>query len=512
MIRALLAVLLLLGVLPSASNTQAAAERSGGPEHSSPPVLLPAAQRGTAAFGPLPAILGRPASLLAPAVTAPAVALPGRPLGQTLSNAESRAVESARDGRYSEAIALTSQLIDREPDRLNSRLIRAMSYYYSAQLPEALHDLDYALDRVPDGTGRTLRALVHLELGNYATAVADALEALTSPDLPVENLGAAYLTVGRVLLARGQSLEAGAYLQKVLDLPDTPNVRTARVALELLSALPAAPGGLTVRDANNGYQVLRLPARTVQFQGDDGVTAAGAASIAGLLDARLAAVAALTGVGYSGPVHLILYKSGWELERALGGQYRGPGLSRALRQGVRGADGTWRQYVHVAATDPSLLFDLTHEAAHLVQAEVGLDDSFGTVPAWLIEGHAEHVALATLQDVAPASVRLRLTQRHGGVSAASRAGRLLPLRSLESFADWGRAQARDAEQTYGQALYAAALLGSRYGFDAALRIVATVQAGAPFDAAFLAVTGVPAEAFYADALSYTQDQAVSAPY
>jgi hypothetical protein len=177
---------------------------------------------------------------------------------------------------------------------------------------------------------------------------------------------------------------------------------------------------------------------------------------------------------------------------------------------VRGPDGTWRQYVHIAATDPSLLFDLTHEAAHLAQAEVGLDDSFGAVPAWLIEGQAEHVALATLQDVAPASVRLRLTQRHGGVSAAARAGRLLPLSSLESFGDWGRAQARDAEQTYGQALYAATLLDGRYGFDAGLRVVAMVRAGTPFEAAFLATTGVTPDAFYADALAYTQERALSA--
>jgi tetratricopeptide (TPR) repeat protein len=384
-----------------------------------------------------------------------------------------------------------------------------MAYYYSAQLPEALGDLDYTLARVQDATGRTLRALVHLELGAYAAAVADAIEALNLPDAPVENVGAAYLTLGRVLLARGQLREAEAYFQKVLDLPDTPNARTARVALELVSALPRAPAHLDVQDIGSGYQLLRLPGRLVQFQSDDGVTAAGAASLAGLLDARLAAIAALTGASYGGPVRLMLYKSGWELERALGSPYRGPGLSRALRQGVRGADATWRQYVHVAATDPSLLFDLTHEAAHLVQAENSLDDTFGSVPAWLIEGHAEHVALMTLQDVAPASVGLRLSQRNGGVSAAARAGRLVPLRGLESFADWSRAQVRDAEQTYGQALYAAALLDQRYGYDAALRVLAAVQAGATFDAAFLAATGVTPDAFYADALAYTQQEALA---
>lgn len=486
MIKALLAALLLVGTLPAATTARAA----------------PAPRAA--------AVLARSAAALGSPSAAPALARPVLPLAQTLSNAESRAVESARGGRYDEAIALTSRLIDREPERLSSRIIRAMSYYYSARLPEALGDLDYALDRTQDGTGRTLRALVRLELGDYAAAVADALEALSIPDVPVENLGAAYLTVGRVLMARGQTLEAGAYFQKVLDLPDTPNVRTARVALELLSALPPAPGELAPRDAGNGFQVLRLPGRLVQFQSDDGITAAGAAGLAGLLEARLGAIAALTGVSYSGPVQVILYKSGWDLERALGGQYRGPGLSRALRQGVRGADGTWRQYVHVAATDPSLLFDLTHEAAHLVQAEVGLDDTFGTVPAWLIEGHAEHVTLVTLQDVAPASVGLRLTQRNSGLAAAVRAGRLLPLRNLESFANWSRAQTRDAEQVYGQALSAATLLDGRYGFDAALRILVGVQAGWDFDAAFLTTTGATPDAFYADALVFTREQALSA--
>ncbi|HEY7063118.1 MAG TPA: hypothetical protein VII06_16685 [Chloroflexota bacterium] len=455
-----------------------------------------------------PVAAAAPASPVRP-VALPSVVAPAFPPAQNLSNAESRAVESARDGRYDDAITLTTQLIDREPDRLNSRLIRAMAYYYSAHLPEALTDLDYTLDRIQDGTGRTLRALVHLELGDYAAAVADALEALNAPDMPAENVGAAYLTIGRVLLARGQLTEAGAYLQKALDLPDTPNARTARVAQELLAALPAAPSGLTTRDAGNGYQLMRLPARWVQFQAEDGVTAAGAASIAGLLDARLNAIGTVVGVTYSRPVQLIIYKSGWDLEQALNGQYRGPGLSRALRQGVRDADGTWRQYVHVAATDPSLLFDITHEAVHLVQAQVGLDDTFGTVPAWLVEGHAEHIAWMTLADNAPASVRLRLTQRNSGVAAAVRAERLLPLPSLESFGDWSRAQTRDAEQTYGQALYAAELLDDRYGPDAPLKILSTVQAGTPFDAAFQAVTGSPLDAFYADALAYTRQEALN---
>jgi tetratricopeptide (TPR) repeat protein len=511
MIKALLAALLLVGTLPATTMARAAPDASNSARAvpSGVAAFSAAALPATAPSSAPALVLPAPLPAAAPSA-APALVLPEATLAQTLSNAESRAVESARGGHYDEAIALTSQLIDREPDRLNSRIIRAMSYYYSARLPEALGDLDFALDRTEDGTGRTLRALVHLELGDYASAVADALDALTVPDVPAENLGAAYLTVGRVLLARGQILEAGAYFQKVLDLPDTPNARTARVALELLSALPAAPDGLTTQDAGNGSQVLRLPGRVVQFQADDGITAAAAASLAGLLDARLAAIAALTGVNYSGPVHLILYKSGWDLERALGGQYRGPGLSRALRQGVRGADGTWREYVHVAATDPSLLFDLTHEAVHLVQAEVGLDDTFGTVPAWLIEGHAEHVALATLQDAAPASVGLRLTQRNAGVAAAIREGRLLPLRNLESFAHWSRAQARDAEQVYGQALYAAMLLDSRYGYDAALRMLVGVQQGWDFDAAFLVTTGVTPDAFYADAMAFTRDQVMSA--
>jgi hypothetical protein len=163
----------------------------------------------------------------------------------------------------------------------------------------------------------------------------------------------------------------------------------------------------------------------------------------------------------------------------------------------------------MAATDTSLLFDLTHEAVHLVQARVGLDETFGRVPAWLVEGHAEHVALVTLQNVAPLSVVLRLAQRNGGVSPAARDGRLQSLRDLERLADWGRAEARDAELTYGQALYAAALLDARYGFDAALRILALVQGGSPFESAFVAVTGTDIDSFYADALDYTWQQALS---
>src|SRR3982751_5276006 len=149
MIRALLAALLLIAASPAATIARAAPT----PGAASPTSAAAGWAPGAAALLPLADSLG-----------APAVARPLLPLAQTLSNAESRAVESARGGRYDEAIALTSQLIDREPDRLNSRLIRAMSYYYSARLPEALGDLDFALDRTEDGTGRTLRALVHLEL------------------------------------------------------------------------------------------------------------------------------------------------------------------------------------------------------------------------------------------------------------------------------------------------------------------------------------------------------------
>jgi len=95
----------------------------------------------------------------------------------------SAAVESARAGRYDEAITRSTQLLEREPDQLTSRLIRAMSYYFTAEPKLALEDLDYTLGRVGDDpSARTLRALVHAELGDYAEAKADALQALAVPN------------------------------------------------------------------------------------------------------------------------------------------------------------------------------------------------------------------------------------------------------------------------------------------------------------------------------------------
>jgi tetratricopeptide (TPR) repeat protein len=447
------------------------------------------------------------------ALDRPQVALPAAALlAQGLAIVETQAVDSARDGRYAEAIALTTQLLDREPDRVSSRLIRALSYYYSAQPPQALEDLDFALERAPaEGTGRTLRALAHLELGHYAEAVADAVQAASLPDMPTENLGAAELVLGRVLLARGQHAEAATYFRKVADRPDIANAHVARIALELVAAIPppdARP--LLVRDAGAGFETLELPGRSVRFQADDGVTAAGAAGVARLLDAQLAAIAAATGVTYSGPVQLVVYKSEWYLERAIGGAYRGPGLSRALRQGVRTGDGPWTQHLHISITNPSLLFDLTHEAVHLAQAEVGLDDAFPTIPAWLMEGQAEHLGAALLSQAAPHSVRLRLGQRTSGVVAGVRADRLQDLRTLERFGDWGRAQAVNAELTYGQAYYAVALLHERHGVTAPLRILHAVSTGWPIELAFQVVTGAPLDAFYREALDYTRRQVLSA--
>ncbi len=448
---------------------------------------------------PQPAVVGAPLGLPRMAI------VPSLVLGQTLSSVEDRAVESARAGRYAEAIALTTQLLAQDPDRLAARLVRGLAYYYTGQPQAALEDLDYALERADEPSGRTLRALVHLELGHYAEAVADAQRGASVRDQPPENLGANLLVIGRVLLARGQRLEATAYFQAVADLPDPSNARLARIALELLAAMP--PGAAqppVVRDLGGGFQLLELPRRWVRFQADNGVTAEGAASVARLLDARLAAVAAATGVKYSGTVELVVYKSEWELERAMGGTYRGPGRSRALRLGVRTGDWPWRQYLHVAITNPSLLFDLTHEAVHLVQAEVGLDDVFTGVPAWLVEGHAEHLAAVTLADRAPASVGLRLAQRGQAVAAAARANRLLDLRDLEHPTAWLRAQARSADLVYGQAFYAVALLHERHGVGMPLVLLQSVSAGVPFEAAFEAATGVPLARFYTDALEYTR--------
>jgi tetratricopeptide (TPR) repeat protein len=483
-------------------------------------VVLSAAPPALITAPPSQATVGRPANSAPVALST--AALPDRPAmsvlvagdAQPTTGAETQAVQSARDGRYAEAIALATQLLNAEPDRLAARLIRALSYYYTAQPSLALDDLDKALELAPtDGTARTLRALVHLELGNYAETTADAWQAANTPGLPDENVGAAFLAIGRVLIGRGQPQEAVTYFQRVADRPDMANARVARIALELLAAIPAPRPDQAVpvgQDAGNGLQAIELPGRRVRFQSENGVTAAGAAAVVRLLDGRLAAIAALTGVSYSGPVQLVVYKSEWELERAIGGQYRGPGLSRALRQGIRSGDGPWQQRVHISITNPSLLFDLTHEAVHLVQAEVGLDDAFAGIPAWLVEGHAEHVAAASLGTAAPESLRLRLGQRNSGVVPAARADRLLDLRRLERFRDWSTAQSANAEFTYGQAYYAAALLHERYGFAASLAMLHAVSTGWPFEQAFRTVTRTAVDSFYADALDYTRQQVLAA--
>ena len=435
--------------------------------------------------------------------------VPAAPLPQASPGLEVRAIESARAGRFDEAIALTTQLLERDPDRLAYRLIRALSYYYAGQPPLALVDLDYALGRHREhGDGRTLRALVHLELGDYAAALADARQALASPELPSDNVGAAHLVAGRVLLARGQLAEARAHFEPVVGLPDPVNARTARLGLELLAALPMPSGEPPpAQDVGSGFQLLELPGRRVLFQSDNGVTPAAALSAVRLLDARLAAVAAVMGGTYTQPLLVVLYRSEWDLERQLDGLYRGPGRGRALRQGVRAGDGPWQQSVHIAMTNLELLWDLTHEAVHLTQAAAGLDDVFATAPAWLVEGQAEYVADVTLREVAPTSVSFRRVLRGRAVAEAARAGRLLDLRGLERFAEWGPAQTRDGELMYAQAYYAAALVAERYGQQAALALLRALHRGESAEGAFRAVAGTPLEAFYADALAYMRHRA-----
>ena len=416
------------------------------------------------------------------------------------------AVESARAGRYDEAIARTTQLIEREPNQLTSRLIRAMSYYFTAQPQLALEDLDYALGRIgEDPSGRTLRALVHYELGDYAEAVADALQALALPNLPPENVGAAHLVIGRVLLGRGQFAEAAGYFRAVQALPDPVNARAGRMGLELLAALPPVESPPPVRDAGDGFEVFDLGNRQIRFQSSNGVTPAAAYSLARLLNTQLDSIARVTGTAYTGPLQLVVYKSEWDLERALGGRYRGPGLSRALRQGVRlSGETTWQQYVHVAVSNLELLWDLTHEAVHLTQTTAGLDDVFSVAPAWLIEGHAEHVAGLLLRDVAPTSARFRLGHRGRAVAEAAPNEALLDLRRLERVADWARAQSRDAEMVYGEAYYAAALMAERRGPGAEMAVLRAQRDGQEFETAFRAATGQTTEAFYADALAYAR--------
>src|SRR5262249_32071778 len=157
--------------------------------------------------------------------------------------------------------------------------------------------------------GRTLRALVHYELGDYGAAADDALRALALPGLPAENVGAAHLVLARVYVARGQWAEATSYFNAVQTLGDPVNARAARIGLELLSALPQSDGvGLNVADAGDGFVNLDLGNLQVRFQYGDGISPAAAHSVALLLQKQLDAIGQTTGTRFEGPLQLVIYK------------------------------------------------------------------------------------------------------------------------------------------------------------------------------------------------------------
>lgn len=398
--------------------------------------------------------------------------------------------ESVRAGRYGEAIALASARLARQPDDLVARLVRALAYYHAGQPHDALADIDLVLAHAADdGSPRALRALVALELGRYAEALTDARRALDSPALSPENAGAARLVAARVLLAQGQRAEAAAYLEEVVALPEPTNALAARLTLDLLRLLPPIEAVPPVQDAGDGFARFALGEWTVEFQREDGVAPAVALGLARLLAAQLAAVEAATGVGYRGPLRLVVYRSEWDLEQRVGGQYRGPGHGRALREGVRTAAGQWAQHLHLALTNYELLWNLTHEAVHLVQAAAGLDDAFPRAIAWLVEGHAEHVAGEVLRVAAPETARFRQQQRARVVARAAAEGRLLSLPALERFGDWARLGVGQAELAYGQAYYLATLFAERFGPGAVFAVLREQRHGAPAAVAFAAATG-----------------------
>src|SRR5262249_3006568 len=79
------------------------------------------------------------------------------PWPQTLPGAEAQAAESARAGRFAEAIALSTPLLEAEPERRIARIVRALAYYETGEPTRALADVDYYLDPEDDGTRRTPR-------------------------------------------------------------------------------------------------------------------------------------------------------------------------------------------------------------------------------------------------------------------------------------------------------------------------------------------------------------------
>jgi len=441
-------------------------------------------------------------------------ARPSAAWSQSLAGAEAQAAESARAGRFAEAIALATPLLEAEPERRVARIVRALAYYQTGEPTRALADLDYYLDRLDDASGRTLRALVQLELGRYAEAAADATAAVAAPGLAVENRGAALVVRGRVHTARGQVDEAASDFRQVVALPDPQNQQSGHMGLELLAALPAldaAPPEAV--DLGNGFQRLALPAGHVRYQAENGIVPEAAARLGELLAARLGAVAALAGTPPPAPTELVLYKSQRELDRQFGAAYRGPRTFNAMLRRVPGD--TWTQELHIALNNPMFLFLLTHESVHLAQAAAGGDEVFrivfssadegsGSLPLWLMEGQADYLADLTLRDVAPVTAAFAVGERSAAVAQAGLAGRLLPLSALETAGGWRQAAARDYNLAYGEAYFAAAFLAERYGAGVTTTLLEAQRAGQRFEAALETVAGTTRQALYADALDYAR--------
>jgi tetratricopeptide (TPR) repeat protein len=433
---------------------------------------------------------------------------------QTLPGAEAQAAESARAGRFAEAIALATPLLEAEPERRLARIVRALAFYQTGEPTRALADVDYYLDREDDGTGRTLRALLRLELGQYAGAADDAAAAVAWPGLGAESRGAALIVLGRVQTARGQVDDAATAFRQVVALPDPQNQQSGHMGLELLAALPATDSASPdAVDVGSGFQRLALPASSVRYQADDGITAAAAARLGELLATRLGAVVTLAATPPPAATELVLYKSQLELDRQLGTAYRGPRTFNAVLRRVPG--GTWTQELHIALNNPMFLFLLTHESVHLAQAAAGGDEVFravfssvdegaGSLPLWLMEGQADYLADLTLRDIAPVTAAFAVAERSAAVAQAGLAGRLLPLSALETAGGWRLAAAGNFNLAYGQAYFAAAFLAERYGVGVTTTLLEAQRAGQSFDTALQSVVGPTREALYADVLDYTR--------
>lgn len=137
------------------------------------------------------------------------------------------ALQSREAGKAEEAYAQIAKIIDRNPQSLSPRLVRAQWYYDDNQLEESLADINQAVAVQNDNVILAVRSLTLQKMGRHREAIDDLLEVLSrtsinKPRLRAEALnGVAYArAVGNLELE--EALKQIEEAEKIR--PDEPHI------------------------------------------------------------------------------------------------------------------------------------------------------------------------------------------------------------------------------------------------------------------------------------------------